>query len=508
MESSNILEMKGIVKAFPGVVALDHVDFELRHGEVHVLLGENGAGKSTLVKILSGAYLCDEGAVILNGRPVEIKSPRDAQKQGIGTVYQELNLIPTMDAARNIFLGHLPQQTLVKKLKRINWNKIYNESRELLGKFDVSFDMRSPVSRLSIAQRQIIEIVKALVLQSDIIILDEPTSTLTGDETEKLFAIINQLKNNGVSFIYISHRLEEITRIGDRITVLRDGRFIETVGRENAPKSYLVKLMVGREYEEQYPKEHVEIGGEVLRVEGLSRSEAVRDINFTVRKGEIVGIAGLIGAGRTEMVRTLFGADRKTSGEIYIDNVKADIRSPEDAIGHGLGLITEDRKSQGLVLNMTVRQNIALASAGKTCRCGIIDHKTRTENALRYIKELQIKTPDIDKCVKYLSGGNQQKVILAKWICTNSKVLIFDEPTRGIDVGAKVEIYKLMMSLAQKGVGIIMISSDLEEILELSDSIIVMFGGRITGELSRDQATKETIMHYATGHAEEVFLTT
>jgi len=504
MDPLNILEMKGIVKAFPGVVALDNVDFELRRGEVHVLLGENGAGKSTLVKILSGAYGCDEGSIILNGSPVEIKSPNDARNLKIGTVYQELNLIPTMDAARNIFLGHVPYHTVARK---INWNKIYNDSGELLGKFDISFDMKTPVSRLSIAQRQIIEIVKALVLESDIIIMDEPTSTLTGDETDKLFAIINQLKDNGVSFIYISHRIEEITRIGDRITVLRDGKYIETVGTENASRPYLVKLMVGRECEEHYPKEHVDIGGEVLRVEGLSRSQAVRDVSFTVRKGEIVGIAGLIGAGRTEMVRTLFGADRKTSGEIFIDGLKADIRTPGDAIGCGLGLITEDRKNQGLVLNMNVRQNIALASAGKTCRCGIIDHKARTENALKYITDLHIKTSDIHKCVKYLSGGNQQKVILAKWISTHSKVLIFDEPTRGIDVGAKVEIYKLMVSLAQKGAGIIMISSDLEEILEMSDRIIVMAGGRISGELPREQATKETIMHLATGYAEEVLNT-
>ncbi|MFC1651151.1 sugar ABC transporter ATP-binding protein [Candidatus Latescibacterota bacterium] len=500
-KTSNILEMKGIVKSFPGVTALDNVDFELRRGEVHVLLGENGAGKSTLVNILSGAYQSDEGKIILNGKDVEIKSPHDAQKLRISTVYQELNLIPTMDVARNIFLGQLPYHSF---LKTIDWKKIYNDSRDLLGNFNVSFDIKSPVNRLSIAQRQIIEIVKALVLQSDIIILDEPTSTFTEDETKTLFAIINQLKEKGVSFIYISHRLEEINQIGDRITVLRDGKYIQTVDRENASKSYLVKLMVGREYSEQYPKEHIHIGEEVLRVEGLTRSQAINDVNFSVHKGEIVGIAGLIGAGRTEMVRTLFGADCKTTGEIFIENRKVDIRSPKDAIEHGLGLITEDRKNHGLVLNMTVLQNIALASSHKTCRFGIIDHKLRTANAMRYVKELKIKTPDIEKNIKFLSGGNQQKVILAKWICTHSKVLIFDEPTRGIDVCAKVEIYKLMMSLAQNGVGIIMISSDLEEILELSDRIIVMSGGQITGELSRDQATKENIMLYATGHARDV----
>ena len=501
VKSLNILEMQGIVKSFPGVIALDNVDFELRRGEVHVLLGENGAGKSTLVKILSGAYQSDEGKIIVNGRDVEIKSPQDAQKLRISTVYQELNLVPTMDVARNIFLGQLPHHTF---FRTIHWHKIYNDSKDLLGNFNVSFDIKSPVNRLSIAQQQIIEIVKTLVLQSDIIILDEPTSALTEDETKTLFAIINQLKKKGVSFIYISHRLEEITQIGDRITVLRDGKYIKTVDKEKASKSYLVKLMVGREYNEQYPKEYVHIGEEILRVEGLTRLQAIHNINFTVHKGEIVGIAGLIGAGRTEMVRTLFGADRKTSGEIYLENRKIDIQSPKDAIEHGLGLITEDRKNQGLVLNMTVQQNIALASSHKTSRWGIIDKKQRTANALRYVKELQIKTPDIEKNIKSLSGGNQQKVILAKWICTHSKVLIFDEPTRGIDVGAKVEIYKIMMSLAQKGVGIIMISSDLEEILELSDRIIIMFGGRITGELSRDQATKEHIMLYATGHVNDV----
>jgi ribose transport system ATP-binding protein len=487
--------MRHIRKVFPGVVALAEVDFELKEGEVHVLLGENGAGKSTLVKILSGAHQKTGGEIVLFGVPVEIESPKHAQELGIGIIYQELNLIPSLTAAENIFLG----REMTNSLGLIDTNTLLSSARGLLADLGLRIDCDIPIKNFGIAQRQMIEVAKALSLNAKILIMDEPTSALSETEIKQLFDTIGRLKAKGVSVIYISHRLEEIFEIGDRVTVLRDGKLVGTKIILETSQSELVRMMVNRELKEQYPRQRTKIGEEVLRVEKLNRRGTLRDISFSLHRGEILGISGLLGSGRTELARALFGADRIDSGDIYIKGERQKITSPRAAISLSMGFLTEDRKSQGLVLTLSVKENITLSCLHSFCKLGIINIKREEQEAASYMRNLRIKTPGLEQKALYLSGGNQQKVVLAKWLCSKAEIFIFDEPTRGIDVGSKVEIYQLMNQLTAEGVAIIMISSELPEILGMSDRILVMHQNEIAGELPAEKTTQEQIMRYALG---------
>ncbi len=495
MSNEPVLEMRGIRKTFPGVVALDGVDFEVRSGEVHVLLGENGAGKSTLVKILSGAYSKEGGQIFIGGREIDIKSPKQAQELGVGIIYQELNLVPHLSAGENIFLGREP--TLVSGI--INSRKLYDAAQRLLDDLGVDIPARKKVRDLGVAQQQMVEVAKALSLDARILVMDEPTSALTEKEIKELFAAIRRLKAKGVSIVYISHRLEELFEIGERVTILRDGKYVATRAVTETARPELIRLMVNRELTEQFPKQACSRREEILRVEGLTRKGAFRNIGLSLYAGEVLGIAGLLGSGRTELVRAVFGADRIDSGRIYLKGELRALRSPRSAIRRGMGLITEDRKTQGLILGLSVSDNICLPNLDRFARLGIVSHR-KEEMALKpVVRELRIKTPSLDQKVVYLSGGNQQKVVLSKWLLSNADVLLFDEPTRGIDVGSKVEIYQWMNRLTARGAGIVMISSDLPEILGMSDRILVMHQGEIVKELSREEATPERVLHYALG---------
>jgi ribose transport system ATP-binding protein len=495
-EPTPALLMRGITKTYPGVVALQDVDFEVLPGEVHALVGENGAGKSTLMRILAGADTKDAGSVFLNGTEVHLDSPLSAMNLGISIIYQEFNLVPYMNAAENIFLGREPIGRLPGV---IDFGRMYSDAQRIIDELGVKLDVRKPVGELSVAQQQMVEIAKATSKKCSIIAMDEPSATLTEHELENLFALIRKLKSEGVSIIYISHRLEEIFEIADRVTVLRDGQLVGVRSVAETNREDIIRMMVGRELKEIIPKVKAEIGDVVLEVRGLSRRGIIKDISFSVRRGEILGLAGLVGAGRTEVARAIFGADSVDKGEILLDGEPVAIHSPRDAISLGIGLVTEDRKSLGLILGMTVRENISLANLGALSKMGFISCRNERDVADQYVADLLIKTPSIEQAVQNLSGGNQQKVVLAKWLFTKSRVLIFDEPTRGIDVGAKTEIYQLMNRLAENGNAIIMISSELPEILGMSDRIVVMHEGEIVGELSREEATQEKIMHLATG---------
>lgn len=490
-----ILSMRHIHKTFPGVVALDDVHFELRKGEVHVLLGENGAGKSTLMKILSGAYQKTAGQIFLDGQETEIKSPRHAQELGISTIYQELNLIPKLSVGENIFLGREP----VLGSGLIDHKNLFQKSQELLNNLGVGIDAHTPVGELGVAQQQMVEVAKALSLDARILIMDEPTSALAEHEIRELFLTMRRLKSRGVAIIYISHRLEELFEIGDRVTVLRDGKFVGQRDIDKVSKSQLIQMMVNRELKEQYPRSKSKIGEEVLRVESLSVNEVLEDVSFSLRKGEILGIAGLLGAGRTELARAIFGVEHPNSGDIFVKGENRKIPSPRTAINSGIGFLTEDRKSQGLILNLSVKQNVSLPSLTRLSRAGIIRIKREEEEVRKFIEDLKIRTPGSEQKVMFLSGGNQQKVVLSKWLYCQVDILIFDEPTRGIDVGAKVEIYQLMNQLTDRGAAIIMISSELPEILGMSDRILVMHQGRITGEFTQVEASQEKILQCALG---------
>jgi len=496
VKSVPVLEMWGISKSYPGVRALDGVDFDVRAGEVHALVGENGAGKSTLMKILAGAIPMDSGSVLMDGRVINIDSPLTAMSHGIGIIYQEFNLVPYMSAAENIFLGREPMGALPGF---IDFAKMNRDAQEVLDRLGVRLSAKTQVSRLSVAQQQMVEIAKTISRKARIIAMDEPSATLTEHELDNLFALIAQLKSEGVGVIYISHRLEEIFQIADRVTVLRDGHLVATKDIADTDRDDIIQMMVGREIKEKIPKRAAELGDKLLEVRGLCREGVLKDISFEVRRGEILGFAGLVGAGRTEVARCIFGADPIDSGEIVFEGEKVTISSPLDAIRLGIGFVTEDRKLLGLILSMAVRENVSLANLDMLAMLGFVDSKKERQIAEGYVSELSIKTPSVEQKVENLSGGNQQKVVLAKWLFTRSKVLIFDEPTRGIDVGSKVEIYQLMNRLAAQGVGIIMISSELPEVLGMSDRILVMHEGRIAGELSREEATQEAVMHLATG---------
>ncbi len=495
-----IIRMEGISKAFPGVQALDRVDFEAYSGEVMALVGENGAGKSTLMKILSGAYMKDTGRIYIDGKRVEIQNPYHAQLLGISTIYQELNVTPNQTVAQNIFLGReIKRKGILGKLDFVDKKEMERRAKELLNRVGANIDPRELVKNLSVAQRQMVEIAKALSLEAKIIIMDEPTSALGPEEVEKLFEIIRQLKEQGIAIIFISHRLEEVFKIADRITILRDGKLVGVMSKDEATFDKVIYLMVNRPLGDMFKKEEVSKGKPILDVKNL-KSAIIKDVSFSLYEGEILGIAGLVGSGRTELVRLIFGADPKISGEIYLNGEKVEIKSPEDALKHGIGLVPEDRQNQGLILKMSVRENIGVTIIRKILKfLGFIDKNKLTEIAENFVKRLNIKTPSIFEKVLYLSGGNQQKVVLAKWLASNPKILILDEPTRGIDVGAKAEIHAIMSQLAKIGIGIIMISSEISELLAMSDRILVMSEGKVVVELPRSEATQEKIMAYASG---------
>lgn len=488
----SLLEMRDVVRSFPGVLALRGVNLTLGRGEVLALLGENGAGKSTLMKILGGAYRAERGSISLDGEPVHFYSPQDARRAGIAIIYQEFNLVPGLNAVENIFLG--------QELMRGGFISARDErrrARELFQRLGVEIDLDVPCRRLTTAQQQLVEIAKALAFEARIIVMDEPTAALTTHEVERLFAIIDDLRRHGIAVIYISHRLDEIFRVADRVTVLRDGANVgeRPIGEITRPQ--MIEMMVGRELTNEFPPRSVSIGGTRLKVENLSRGRAVRNVSFEVRRGEILALTGLVGGGRTETARLIFGADRRDAGLIALDGRPLAIDSPRDAIAAGIGLLPEDRKTQGLSLGHSVRVNFGLPNLNRLVRFGFVRERQERSEFARYIDTLKIKVPHQEQRAGYLSGGNQQKVVLAKWLARHCDVLIFDEPTRGIDVGAKFEIYLLMNNLAAQGKSIIMISSEMPEVLGMADRILVMHEGRVTGEVDARQARPEEIMRLA-----------
>ncbi|BCV24591.1 sugar ABC transporter ATP-binding protein [Gelria sp. Kuro-4] len=497
--NETLLELREINKSFSGVQVLKNVTFTVAKGEVHALVGENGAGKSTLMKILSGAYTRDSGEILLNGQPVDIRGPGDARRLGISIIYQELSLVPQLNAVENIFLGRWPE----KSKGLVDWSKLWNDAARLLQDIGVSINTKVPVRELSVGQRQMIEIVRALSCQAKIIVMDEPTSALTEKEIQSLLNLIRELKRQGVTIIYISHRLDEVFTIADRVTVLKDGAVTGTRAVSQITKAELIRLMVGRDIKDFYPKRTSKPGEVVLEVKNLTHKGVIEDVSFQVRAGEIVCLAGLIGAGRTETVRALFGADPVDSGEVYILGNKVRMRTPAEAIRAGIALAPEDRRFQGLVQCLSVGENITLANLQSVAsRRGVINLGLEKTKVKGYIKDLNIRTQGPQQKVQGLSGGNQQKVVLAKWLDTRARIFIFDEPTRGIDVGSKVEIYQLMNKLAESGAAVIVVSSELPEVLGISDRILVMHQGRIAGELMACDATEEEIMGYAVGGVE------
>ncbi|MGA2546662.1 MAG: sugar ABC transporter ATP-binding protein [Rectinemataceae bacterium] len=488
--------MKDITKRFPGVVALDNANLEVIKGEVHVLVGENGAGKSTLMKILAGAYIKDSGTIKFNGEQVDIVSPKQAEQMGISIIYQELNLIPALTVAENIYMG----RHRMKNSIQIDWVEMHNSAKNILDDLEIAINPNEQVKRLGIAQQQMVEVAKALSINSKIIVMDEPTSALTIPEIEHLFKAIKKLKNNGVSIIYISHRLEEVKEIGDRGTIMRDGKTIARVDIQDTSIDEIIRLMVGRELKEKFPKIKVDVGRERFRVENLCCGKLVQNINFSVNAGEILGIGGLVGAGRTETARAIFGLEKGVTGDIFVDGKECKIKCPRDAIAAGIGFVTEDRKSEGLVLTMDVGNNISLASLSIFEKAGVHVNLSKERKTIEeYIAKLKIRTPSSYQKARNLSGGNQQKVVLAKWLLQNSSVLILDEPTRGIDINAKIEVYNLINNLVSAGKAIILISSELPELIGMCDRIVVMCLGVIRGELSRDEATQERVLQYAVG---------
>jgi ABC-type sugar transport system ATPase subunit len=490
-----ILKMNHITKSFHGVKALNNVDFELQKGEVHALVGENGAGKSTLMKILAGLYEPDEGDISINNQSVKITSPIISQGLGVSIIHQELNLIPHMSIAANIFLG----RELRSRKVFTNYKQMITETEKLLSNFDLELDPNELIRNLSIGQQQIVEIVKALSTKAEILIMDEPTAVLEDRESEQLFKLIQTFKSQGVSIIYISHRLNELKKLCDRITVLRDGQTITILPLESLTEREIANLMVGRELTDLFPDKHEAVGEEVLRVENLSKGHYFKDVSFNVKKGEILGFAGLVGAGRTELMRTLFGDWKADSGKVHIKGKEVQFKNPNEAVRMGLGFATEDRKSSGLLLDMSVAHNITIAASQKVSRLNFIARSKESEIVKQKIQELNIKTSKFSLPVKNLSGGNQQKVVLAKWLIADTDIFILDEPTRGIDVGAKGEIYNLIADLVAHGKTVIVISSELPELLGICTRIIVMHQGSITGQLNHTEANEQKIMAFATG---------
>ncbi|MFF2506055.1 sugar ABC transporter ATP-binding protein [Streptomyces sp. NPDC058067] len=492
---AELLRIEGIRKTFPGVVALDSVDFDLRRGEVHVLLGENGAGKSTLIKMLSGAYRPDAGRILVDGEEARIHGAQDAERLGIATIYQEFNLVPDLTVAENIFLGRQP-----RRFGMIDRKRMEADAEELLGRVGLSVSPRARVRELGIARLQMVEIAKALSLDARVLIMDEPTAVLTSEEVDKLFAIVRALREDGVGVVFITHHLEEIAALGDRVTVIRDGRSVGQVPA-SAPEDELVRLMVGRSIEQQYPRERPDTGSALLKVEGLTRDGVFHDVSFEVRAGEVVGIAGLVGAGRTEVVRAVFGADPYDEGTVEVAGARLPRHDVNAAMAAGVGLVPEDRKGQGLLLDASVEENLGLVTLRSATRAGLVDRKAQRTAAAGMAEQLGVRMAGLGQQVRTLSGGNQQKVVIGKWLLADIRVLILDEPTRGIDVGAKVEIYQLVNELTAAGHAVLMISSDLPEVLGMSDRVLVMAQGRIAGELAAENATQDSVMALAVSTA-------
>ena len=497
-QSQPLLKMTNVSKSFPGVRALADVNLDLYPGEVLALLGENGAGKSTLIKILGGVHAPDTGSIEIDGQKIQIDSPTSSQDAGVGIIFQEFNLIPALTARENIFLG--------QESSALSWIATSQEretARSLFERIGVQVDPSALCRDLTVAQQQVVEIAKALALKARIVVMDEPSAALTPREVEGLYGIVDELRRQGIGIIYISHRLDEIDRLADRIMVLRDGQHVGTQQADEMTRDEIIELMVGRSLDNEFPDETRPVGEVRLEVKGLSRGDAVQNVSFDVRSGEILGVAGLVGAGRTETVRLLFGADRPDSGSVTLDGQELNIKSPRQAIAHGICLLTEDRKGQGLVLGQTVQENFGLPNMRDFVRAGFIRKTEETSAFGEYIHQLQIKVTGGHQVAETLSGGNQQKVVLAKWLQRNAEVIIFDEPTRGIDVGAKYEIYLLMNQLARRGKAIIMISSELPEVLGMSDRILVMHEGHVAGCLKNEGVSQEELMKLATGTRED-----
>jgi len=492
-----ILELRNITKKYPGVLALDNISLLYKRGEVHALVGENGAGKSTLIKIITGAIQPTDGEIIFNGVKIIDNNPIRSTKIGISAIYQEFNLMPHLSIAENVFFGR--EET---KGWFVDFNSIENKTSKILKRLGIDLPPEKKVKDLSVAYKQIVEIAKSLSKNVKVLIMDEPSAALTNRELDFLFNIVKKMKKDGVTVIYISHRLEEIFQIADRVSVLRDGKFVSTSNVKNINKKTLIRQMVGRELGKDYPEKTCRIGKTILRVEEL-KNKYINNVSFHIKEGEIVGFAGLVGAGRTEVARAIFGADKLESGNIFIDDKQVNIKCPEDAIKAGIGFVPEDRKEQGLLLDLTVSDNINYTSFSKISRLGFINDKEKTQRAKDMKDNLKIKTPNLKQTVKNLSGGNQQKVIFSKWLLTDAKIIIFDEPTRGIDIGAKEEIYNIINQLTNSGKAIIFISSEMPELLGMANRIIIMNEGRIMGQLSSDEANQEKILAFASGSKEE-----
>lgn len=494
MKKKKILEFQNISKSFVGVKALSDVSFSVREGEVHALLGENGAGKSTLMKILSGAYMKDAGKVFLDGQEIQVKNTKESERLGISIIYQELNLIPELSVAENIFLDRQP-----KRNGFIDWKQMNQDAEKILEGIDMKIPPKMIVSTLSVAQRQMVEIAKAVSLGARLVIMDEPTSTLTEGETRKLFQVISSLKQRGITIIYISHRMDEIFEICDSYTILRDGTFISSGDIADVSLDKIIEDMVGRPLTQVFPERNNKIGDVILEAKNISNGKEVKDVSFTLRKGEILGFAGLVGAGRSETLKAVFGADKKAKGEIYMKGQRVNIRSPKDAIRYGIGFLPEERKKEGLVTDLAIVDNVLMVKPENAMHHGLFSMKKAEEICQKYIEELLIKTPSDQQKAKFLSGGNQQKVVVAKWLNCEPEIIILDEPTRGIDVNAKREIYNIIVKLAEQGKSIILISSEMSEIIGLCDRVNIMSEGRISGELSREELSQERIMKFATG---------
>ena len=491
-----LIELRKVSKFFPGVIALNKADLKLYSGEVHGLMGENGAGKSTLIKLLTGAYKPDEGEMLLDGQPLKVNGPKDAMNMGLTAIYQELNVIPKLTVWENIFLG----RELRNKKGLLDIPQMKERAKELLQQLRQNIDVDEKVENLGMGHQQMVEICKALVLESRLIIMDEPTSSLSAGETEELLRTARELRDRGMAIVFISHHMDEIFRICDRLTVLRDGCVIQSMLAKDTNTENLIKLMVGRDINQQFPKIVAAKKEELLRIEDFTSEDgSFKDISFSVCGGEVLGFAGLVGAGRTEVMRAIFGADARKTGKVYVKGKEADIRSPKAAISYGIAFLTEDRKGEGLVLSNTVGFNINLSTFEKSKRGLLINNALLRNKAKNDITQLRIKTPSINTTVRGLSGGNQQKVVIAKWLETNADIFIMDEPTRGLDVGAKLEVYNIINNLVSEGKAVIMVSSELPEVMGMSDRIIVMHEGYMAGEFKRDEVEREAIMMAASG---------
>lgn len=493
IDSNPVLKMEQITKEFPGVKALENVNLELRSGEVHCLIGENGAGKSTLIKIMTGALPKTSGRILSDGKPVEIGSPQEGKALGIRAIYQELDLLPTLSVAENIFVEGRP----TTRAGLVDWPEMNRRAQELLGRFGVPIDARAKVRQLTVAEQQIVAIVKALSQDSRVLIMDEPSAVLTGGELERLFGIIRQLQKQGVAIVYITHRLVEAFEIGDRVTVLRDGKYVITADMKDVTMEQLIKWMVGRELDEQFYKEKVEIGPTVLETKGLTVNGKIKDIDLQLHEGEILGIAGLVGAGRTELLKTLFGDYKPDAGSVTIKGMPYIITSPRGAIRHGLGLVPEDRKNEGVVLRRSIEENISVGILARRVFKFIVRFPQLFARVAQLATYVGVKCHSLKQEVGTLSGGNQQKTVLAKWLASESRILLLDEPTRGIDVGSKLEFYKLIAAMVRERKSIILVSSELPELMALSDRILVMSNGQIRKEFMADEATQEGILEHA-----------